>query len=149
MKVCISHSDEEDCNYHGTKCSNTFLSIILLQISFKCLPSRKVPSAPGANNHRHLSGNFSICCLQIIFRVVIEVATGTTHFTGQAVVNDDGNLLCDWVGDSHSRCPFNDYISPWYLERYFTWHFAGKRHFPTIYLDSTKNGKEEKKQNKK
>ena len=151
MRVCIFHSNEEDCNYHGTKCSNAFFPLHFYRwnpMRFKYSPFRKVPSAPGANNHRHLSGNFSICCLPIIFRVVIVITTGTTHFTGQAVVNNDGDLLCDWVGDPHSRCPFNDYSFPWYLDRYFTCHFAGNRHFPAIYLDNTKKGKEEEKQNK-
>ncbi len=95
MRAC---SEEEDYHYHSTKCSYASMSITFIQrkcyrMPFKCSPSRKVPSTPGANNHRHISGDFPICSPHIIFGVVIVVATGTTHFTGQAAVNNDSDLL--------------------------------------------------------
>lgn len=90
--------ENENYHYHGTKCSNVSFHITFIQrkcynVPLKYSPPRKVSSAPGANNHRHISGDFTICSLHIILGVVIVVATGTTHFTGQATVNNDGDLL--------------------------------------------------------
>lgn len=87
---------EEDYHY----CSNKYISSSVAftwreccTVPFKHSPPRKVPGAPGANNHRHISGGFPIGSLHIIFGVVIVVAAGTTHFARQATVNNDGDLL--------------------------------------------------------
>lgn len=138
----------KDCHYHSTKCGNLSLPITFIQrkcytMLLKYSPPRKVPSTPGANNLRHISGGFPICSLHIIFGVVIVVATGTAHFPGQATLNDDSDLLWNWVCDLHSRSLLDDHTPPCDMDRQITRHFAGNGQFPAIYLDDTKKGKEE------
>lgn len=60
---------------------------------FKDSPLGEVGGAPGSHNHRHIFGGLPIRRHQVVFGVVIVVATSAAHFTHQATLDADGDLL--------------------------------------------------------
>lgn len=119
-------------------------SFFYIYIFFNFSPLREVTSAPGLHNPRNIFGGFPICCLPVIFRVVIVVATSATHFTHQVTLYADDNLLWNRVRDFHGRFQLDGHNSSGAADRHVLFHFAWKWSFSPVDL-SVKGNKAEKK----